>query len=119
MEGVAQFLDAVRKIQASINPRLHLEGAVLTLFDSRMSLSNQVKEEVSKFFGEALFKTIIPRSIRLAEAPGFGQCIFQYDSKSKGAEAYLTLAQEFLSRRGAAPPIERRPENTLTEESIT
>lgn len=104
MEGLAQFLDAVSRIQQSLNPRLQLEGGVLTMFDSRMTLSNQVREEVSKFFGARMFGTVIPRSIRLAEAPGFGQNIFEYDGKSRGAEAYLALAQEFLARRAPAPP---------------
>ena len=72
------------------------------MFDSRMTLSNQVKEEVAKFFGPKLFQAIIPRNIRLAEAPGFGQNIFQYDAKSRGAEAYMSFAREFLFRRGLA-----------------
>lgn len=100
MEGLAQFVDAIQRVQRTLNPKLALEGGVLTMFDSRMTLSNQVKDEVKKFFGDKLFSTIIPRNIRLAEAPGFGQTIFQYDPKSKGAEAYLALAQEFLARRG-------------------
>ena len=99
MEGLAQFIDAINRVQQSLNQKLSVEGGLLTMFDSRMTLSNQVKEEVFKFFGSAMFNTIIPRNIRLAEAPGFGQSILQYDDKSKGAEAYIALAQEFLSRR--------------------
>jgi chromosome partitioning protein len=99
MEGLAQFVDAVDKIKLALNQRLSIEGGVLTMFDSRMTLSNQVKDEVSKFFGPALFQTIIPRNIRIAEAPGFGQSILQYDAKSRGAEAYLALARELLARR--------------------
>jgi chromosome partitioning protein len=102
MEGLAQFIDAVQRVQASLNPKLKLEGGVLTMFDARMTLSNQVKDEVKKFFGDKLFNTIIPRNIRIAEAPGFGQTIFQYDSKSKGAEAYMAMARELLARRGIA-----------------
>ena len=102
MEGLAQFTGAVDKVKSALNPRLEVEGGVLTMFDSRMTLSNQVKEEVSKFFGPKMFQSIIPRNIRLAEAPGFGQNIFQYDAKSRGGEAYLALAREFLSRRGLA-----------------
>ncbi len=100
MEGLAQFTNAVDRIKSSLNPRLETEGGVLTMFDYRMTLSNQVKEEVNKFFGEKMFQSIIPRNIRLAEAPGFGKSIFQYDEKSKGAEAYMAFAHEFLSRRG-------------------
>lgn len=100
MEGLAQFVDAVRRIQQALNPGLAIEGGVLTMFDSRMTLSNQVKDEVGKFFGPQMFSTIIPRNIRIAEAPGFGQSIFQYDPKSKGAEAYAAFARELLARRG-------------------
>jgi chromosome partitioning protein len=100
MEGLAQFVDAVNRIKSSLNPNLSVEGGILTMFDSRMTLSNQVKDEVNKFFGPSMFQTIIPRNIRIAEAPGFGQSIFQYDAKSKGAEAYQAFARELLSRRG-------------------
>ena len=96
MEGLAQFVGAVEKIKAALNPRLAVEGGVLTMFDSRMTLSNQVREEVGKFFGTALFSTLIPRNIRIAEAPGFGQSILQYDPRSRGAESYITLAKEVL-----------------------
>ena len=102
MEGLAQFTAAVDRVKKSLNQMLEVEGGVLTMFDSRMTLSSQVKEEVIKFFGPKMFQTIIPRNIRLAEAPGFGQSIFQYDAKSRGAEAYLSFACEFLARRGLA-----------------
>lgn len=104
MEGLAQFTGAVDRVKGALNPKLETEGGVLTMFDSRMTLSNQVKDEVQKFFGPKMFQSIIPRNIRLAEAPGFGQSIFQYDSKSKGAEAYMSFAREFLSRRGLSTP---------------
>lgn len=126
MEGLAQFVQAIQRVQAALNPKLAIEGGVLTMFDARMTLSNQVREEVRKFFGDRLFNTIIPRNIRIAEAPGFGQTIFQYDAKSKGAEAYLALAREFLSRRGIAVggatqepaadrPVEPEPEPQQTQ----
>ena len=115
MEGLAQFTEAVDKVKKALNPKLQTEGGVLTMFDSRMTLSNQVKDEVRKFFGERMFNSIIPRNIRLAEAPGFGQSIFQYDGKSRGAEAYLHLAQEFLARRGMGPAPVQAPSETLTE----
>lgn len=100
MEGLAQFTGAVDKVKSALNPKLEVEGGVLTMFDSRMTLSNQVKEEVAKFFGPRMFASIIPRNIRLAEAPGFGQSIFQYDAKSRGGEAYMSFARELLARRG-------------------
>lgn len=112
MEGLAQFTSAVDRVKSSLNSKLEVEGGVLTMFDSRMTLSNQVKDEVAKFFGQKMFQSIIPRNIRLAEAPGFGQSIFQYDAKSRGAEAYMSFAREFLFRRGLAqaPEPAARPE---------
>lgn len=102
MEGLAQFIEAIDRVRDALNPKLELEGGVLTMFDSRMVLSNQVKDEVAKFFGPALYSTIIPRNVRIAEAPGFGQSIMTYDSRSRGAEAYMALAQEFLARRNGS-----------------
>jgi chromosome partitioning protein len=100
MEGLAHFLQTIKTVKSALNPGLEIEGGVLTMFDSRMVLSNQVRAEVEKYFDKSIFKTVIPRNIRLAEAPGFGQCIFQYDPKSKGAEAYADFARELLGRRG-------------------
>lgn len=115
MEGLAQFTSAVDKVKNALNTRLEVEGGVLTMFDSRMTLSNQVKDEVIRFFGQKMFQSIIPRNIRLAEAPGFGQSIFQYDPKSRGAEAYLNFAREFLARRGLAQPPQPAKEELSTE----
>ena len=115
MEGLAQFAAAVDKVKNALNPKLELDGGVLTMFDSRMTLSAQVKEEVARVLGPKLFRTIIPRSVRLAEAPGFGQSIFQYDGRSRGAEAYLALAREFLARRGLGAAPEPAVEEVPTE----
>lgn len=115
MEGLAQFTGAVDKVKSALNQKLDVEGGVLTMFDSRMTLSNQVKEEVAKFFGPKMYQAIIPRNIRLAEAPGYGQSIFQYDPKSRGAEAYLAFAHEFLSRRGLAAPPAPAAREEITE----
>jgi chromosome partitioning protein len=100
LEGLAQFSEAIAKVRTYINQSLELEGGILTMFDPRYSLSQQVRIEIEKFFGPRLYKTFIPRTVRLAEAPSFGKTIFQYDPKSKGSETYLALAGEFLSRRG-------------------
>lgn len=100
LEGLASFTSALNKIKTAINPDLSIEGVVLTMFDARVSLGHQVKAEVEKYFKEAAFKTSIPRNVRLAEAPSFGQSIFDYDPVSKGAEAYLSLADEILAKRG-------------------
>lgn len=100
MEGLAHFMTTIGKIKQFLNPRLKLDGGILTMYDARMNLSKQVFEEVSHFFGDKVYKTPIPRNIRLAEAPSFGQAIFDYDPACRGAAAYLDLAAEFLSRRG-------------------
>lgn len=100
LEGLAQFLEAIKRVQATINPKLSVEGGLLTMFDARYSLSQQVRQELGRFFGSSMFSTHIPRSVRLAEAPSFGKTIFQYEPRSKGSETYLALAGEFLSRRG-------------------
>lgn len=100
LEGLASFIDTINKIKNIFNKNLNIEGVLLTIFDSRIVLCQQVKSEIEKHFGKAVFNTTIPRNIRLAEAPGFGQDIFQYDHKSRGAEAYASLASEILLRRG-------------------
>ena len=101
MEGLAHFISTVAKIKQFLHPKLKMDGGVLTMFDSRMNLSKQVLGEVSRFFGDQVYKTPIPRNIRLAEAPSFGQSIFDYDPACRGANAYIQLAIEFLGRRGA------------------
>jgi chromosome partitioning protein len=87
-------------VRRAWNPTLEILGAVLTLFDDRLSLARQVVQEVRRFFGEAAFSTLIPRNVRLAEAPSFGRTILEYDLRSRGAQAYLELAEELLHRRG-------------------
>lgn len=100
LEGVAHFLATVNKIKSALNPALSVEGGLITMFDARVTLGNQVKTEIEKFFGNTFFKTTIPRNVRLAEAPSFGQSIVQYDPRSRGGESYLALAEELLQRRG-------------------
>lgn len=101
MEGLAHFITTVSKIRQFLNNNLKLDGGVLTMYDGRMNLSKQVFQEVSRFFGDQVYKTPIPRNIRLAEAPSFGQSIFDYDPACRGANAYIQLAVEFMGRRGA------------------
>lgn len=103
MEGLAHFMGTVQKIKQFLHPKIKMDGGVLTMYDGRMNLAKQVKEEVSRFFGEKIYKTPIPRNIRLAEAPSFGQSIFDYEPACRGADAYIDLAIEFLTRRGADP----------------
>ncbi len=100
LEGVSELMRTLDRVRAVWNPELAVEGAVLTLYDDRVSLARQVVDEVRRFFGEAAFATIIPRNVRLAEAPSFGKTILEYDIRSRGAQAYLSLAEELLRRRG-------------------
>lgn len=97
LEGLTQLMDTVKLVRKHLNKELDVEGVVLTMFDSRTNLSNEVVEEVRKHFGDKVYGSIIPRNVKLSEAPSYGLPIILYDSKSKGAEAYLNLADEFIS----------------------
>jgi chromosome partitioning protein len=98
LEGLAQLLGTVDRVKEALNPRLEVEGIVLTLFDQRANIAHQVAEEARKVFPELVFKTVVPRNVRLAESPSFGKPILLYDIRSKGCEAYLSLAREVLRR---------------------
>jgi chromosome partitioning protein len=97
LEGLGQLLKTIRLIKQSLNPRLEIEGILLTMFDSRNNLSHQVADEVRKHFRDKVFRTIIPRNIRLSEAPSHGKPVLLYDIHSKGAESYLNLAREIMA----------------------
>ncbi len=96
LEGVSQLMDTIILVKKGLNPDLEIEGVVLSMFDGRTNLSIQVVDEVKKYFKGKVYTSIIPRNVRLAEAPSYGLSIIDYDSKSKGAEAYMELAEEFL-----------------------
>ncbi|MFR7760177.1 MAG: ParA family protein [Peptoniphilus grossensis] len=96
LEGVSQLMDTITLVRDNFNPNLTILGVVMCMHDGRTNLANQVVEEVEKFFKDKVFKTFIPRNVRLAEAPSFGMNIFDYDSKSKGAKAYTDLAKEII-----------------------
>lgn len=98
LEGLSQLMNTVRLVQKHLNPHLIIEGAVLTMFDARTNLSIQVVDEVKNYFKEKVFTSIIPRNVRLSEAPSYGQPIILYDPKSKGAEMYMELAKEVINR---------------------
>lgn len=98
LEGLGQLLQTVKRIKRSLNPDLYIAGILLTMFDKRTNLSYQVAEDAEKHFQELIFKTIIPRNIRLSEAPSFGQPILLYDATSTGAESYFNLAKEIIMR---------------------
>ncbi|MXY23320.1 MAG: ParA family protein [Acidobacteria bacterium] len=107
LEGLATLMATLRRVQATFNPRLGVAGVVLTMADLRTNLGQQVAADVRNVFGGAVFETIIPRNVRLAEAPSHGLPVILYDVRSRGAEAYQTLAMEFLTRtRGAAAAAE-------------
>jgi len=96
LEGVSQLVSTIELVRKSFNPNISIEGVILSMFDGRANLSIQVADEVKKFFGDKLYATVIPRNIRLAEAPSFGLPITSYDPKSRGAKAYMDFANEFL-----------------------
>ena len=96
LEGVSQLINTVNLVKKSLNEKLEVEGVLLTMFDGRTNLSIQVADEVKKFFTTKVYKTIIPRNVRLSEAPSYGEPIIIYDPKSKGAEVYMKLAKEVI-----------------------
>ena len=102
LEGLSQLLNTVRLVQRGLNPTLDVEGVLLTMYDKRLNLSRQVADEAREYFGPKVYRATIPRNVRLAEAPSFGQPIVLYDVLSAGAQAYLSLAHEVIDRRARA-----------------
>lgn len=98
LEGLSQLLNTVRLVQRNLNPSLQIEGVLLTMYDQRLNLSRQVAEEAHEYFGDRVFRTTVPRNVRLAEAPSFGKPIVLYDVMSAGAKSYLSLAKELITR---------------------
>ena len=98
LEGVSQLMSTIELVRKGFNPKLQIQGVILSMFDGRTNLSIQVVEEVKKYFRNRVYTTVIPRNVRLAEAPSFGMPITEYDPASKGAEAYMEFADEFLER---------------------
>jgi len=101
LEGLADLVETMRRVRASLNPGLEIDGVLLTMFDERTNLGQQVARDVRQFFKEKVFKTVIPRNIRLGEAPNHEMPVILYDGKSRGAEAYVALAREVLERSAA------------------
>jgi chromosome partitioning protein len=97
LEGISQLMDTVERVRSALNPDLAIEGVLMTMYDDRTNLARQVVQEVREFFGTRVYTTVIPRNIRLGEAPSHGKPIFLYDIRSRGAEAYFALAKEFLA----------------------
>ena len=99
LEGLSQLMATIRQVKRLYNPSIEMEGVLLTMFDGRLNLTIQVVEEVKKYFPNKVYRTTIPRNVRLAESPSHGKPIVMYDDKSKGAQAYISLAEEFLSKQ--------------------
>lgn len=98
LEGLSQLMSTVRQVKRLYNPHIEMEGVILTMYDGRLNLTQQVVEEVKKFFPNKVFKTVVPRNVRLSEAPSFGQPVMYYDRGSKGSIAYDELAKEFVNQ---------------------
>ena len=104
LEGIAELLSTIERVKAGLNPRLRIEGVLLTMHDERTNLGQQVAANIREYFGPQVYKTVIPRNIRLGEAPSHGVPVILYDARSRGAEAYVTFAHEFAGRRGELQP---------------
>ena len=111
LEGLADLMTTLRRVRAGLNPSLEVDGVLLTMCDERTNLGAQVASDVREFFKEKVFNTVIPRNVRLAEAPSHGLPVTLYDAKSKGAEAYFALAREFLTRSNAPQLGDTKPQS--------
>jgi chromosome partitioning protein len=111
LEGISELLDTIERIRVSLNPELAIEGVVLTMFDDRTNLAQQVTAELTRYFGDKLCKTTIPRNVRLAEAPSHGKPVLLYDPRSRGAESYQLLAKEILDRHAPVETEEKQAVN--------
>src|SRR5678810_116696 len=114
LEGLSQLLNTVHLIQRSVNPELAIEGVLLTMYDARLNLSRQVAADAREYFGSQVFETVIPRNIRLAEAPSFGKPIIVYDVASVGAQSYMSVAKELLMRNGSIASVPANSEPTTS-----
>ena len=101
LEGIAELMATMERVRASLNPELSLEGVLLTMYDERTNLGQQVSANIREYFGGKVYTTVIPRNVRLGEAPSHGVPVILHDARSRGAEAYIALAKEFLARRHA------------------
>lgn len=102
LEGLSQLMATVRQVKKRYNPTIEIEGVLLTMYDGRLNLTAQVLNEVKKYYGDRVYKTTIPRNVRLSEAPSYGQPVYYYDKSSTGTKAYLELTEEFLKRNRRA-----------------
>ena len=115
LEGISQLLNTINLVQQNFNPTLAIDGVLLTMYDSRINLCRQVAADAKEYFGAKMFPTVIPRNVRLAEAPSFGKPILMYDIQSVGAKSYLATAQELVRRTEALAQVERPALREVTE----
>jgi chromosome partitioning protein len=113
LEGVSELISTLERVRAAYNPTLTIEGVLLTMYDDRTNLAQQVTETLREYFRDRLFRTVIPRNVRLAEAPSHGKPVALYDARSRGTEAYFELAGEFMARNHIEPP--ERPERKIAK----
>jgi len=118
LEGISELLDSIERIRSGLNPELTVEGVVLTMFDDRTNLAQQVTAELSRYFGDKLCKTTIPRNVRLAEAPSHGKPALIYDFRSRGAESYIQLAREILERGGVVQEMQAEASELVDERQV-
>ena len=98
LEGLSQLMNTVKLVKKALNPALEIDGVVITMYDGRALISRQIREEITKFFGDKVFETVIPRNIRVSEAPSYGVPVIDHDKRCRGTLGYLALTDEFLSR---------------------
>jgi chromosome partitioning protein len=109
LEGIADLIATLRRVRATLNPSLDIAGVLMTMYDERTNLGQQVARDIRAFFQERVFETVVPRNIRLGEAPSHGLPVVLYDAKSRGAEAYVALARELMAREAAAEALAGPP----------
>ena len=119
LEGVSELISTLERVQASLNPTVHIEGVLLTMYDDRTNLAQQVTTTLREYFEDKLYKTVIPRNVRLAEAPSHGQPVALYDPRSRGTEAYFELAGEFLARNKIESPRSKARKSTVSAKPAT
>jgi chromosome partitioning protein len=117
LEGISELLDTIERIRASLNPELAIDGVVLTMYDDRTNLAQQVTAELHRYFGDKLCRTTIPRNVRLAEAPSHGKAALMYDVRSRGAESYIQLAKEIIERTMPELAVKNQPAEENVEPS--
>src|SRR5665213_2671822 len=115
LEGVSELISTLERVRGAFNPELNIEGVLLTMYDDRTNLAQQVTETLREYFRERLFQTVIPRNIRLAEAPSHGRPVALYDARSRGAEAYFELAAEYMERNKIPSPLAAKRKAALAE----